>query len=247
MRFVDPRAAARPLVGTAGVSLLVVALLVGAAPATANPADPSGGDPQGVGLQVDVSGVTSQSQVDVDAGNAVPGGALGVRGSGLVPLTPYDVHLHSAYAPPVRLATAISLADGTFGLSTLMPDSVQPGTHVVRVTDPVTGVYLDTAAFEVRAAPEPGGGPGGTDPTPGVIPGAGAGAGSGSGERDLAATGPLPQRPAAGAGVEAEGEDGLAFTGATLVGTVAAAGALVVTGAVVATGAARRRRRARTT
>ncbi|GAA3227759.1 hypothetical protein ACFP63_15015 [Oerskovia jenensis] len=243
MRFVDPRAAARPLVGTAGVSLLVVALLVGAAPATANPADPSGGDPQGIGLQVDVSGVTSQSQVDVDAGNAVPGGALGVRGSGLVPLTPYDVHLHSAYAPPVRLATAISLADGTFGLSTLMPDTVQPGTHVVRVTDPVTGVYLDTAAFEVRAAPEPGGGPGGTDPTPGVIPGTGAG--SGSGERDLAATGPLPQRPATGAGVEAEG--GLAFTGATLVGTVAAAGALVVTGAVVATGAARRRRRARTT
>jgi hypothetical protein len=226
--------AASALVG----GLLAGSLLLGAPPATAIPGDPSGGDPQSVGLQVDVSGVTSQSQVDADAENAVPGGALGVRGSGLVALTPYDVHLHSHYAPPAKLATVISLADGTFALSTLLPGTTQPGAHFVRVTDPVTGVHLDTAEFQVGAAVGPGETTGGT--------GAAPGAGNGGGPGELAATGPLAPRPA-GPDAEADTSNGLAFTGATLAGTIAAAGALVVTGAVVATAATRRRRRARTT
>ncbi|MHA7132065.1 hypothetical protein [Oerskovia turbata] len=223
-----------------GGALLSGALLLGAAPATASPGDPMGGDSQGVGLQVDVSGVTSQSQVDADAEHAAPGRALGVRGSGLVPLTAYDVHLHSLQSEPVKLATVISLADGTFALSILLPDTTQPGTHFVRVTDPVTGVHLDTAAFEVAAAPTaPGGADGGATPGPGT--------GTGSGEGGLAATGPLdPQPIAVGEGrVEAEGASGLAFTGAVVVGALAAAAALVVTGVVAVLGS-RRRRRART-
>lgn len=246
MRFVGPRPTGRQGVSRAALSALAGGLLAGGlllsvAPATANPGDPSGGDPQSVGLQVDVSGVTIQSQVDADAENAAPGGALGVRGSGLVPLTPYDVHLHSHYAPPAKLATVISLADGTFALSILLPGTTQPGAHFVRVTDPVTGVHLDTAEFPVGEAVAPGESTGGATGGTGAAPGTGNGGGPG----ELAATGPLAPRPA-GPDVEAETR-GLAFTGATLAGTIAAAGALVVTGAVVATAATRRRRRARTT
>ncbi|MBD7999985.1 hypothetical protein [Oerskovia gallyi] len=244
MRIVDPRAGSRPLGGAAAASLLLGGLLLGTGPAAASAGSLTGDrDPQGVGLQVDVSGVTSQSQVEADAQGAVPGGALGVRGSGLVPLTPYDVHLHSAYAAPVRLATAISLADGTFGLSALLPGSVQPGTHFVRVTDPGTGGYLDTAPFEIGAPAEPGGSAGGAEPGTGAGPVVG-----GADDGGLAATGPLDAEPVAVGKVHLEADDaaGLAFTGAAVVGALAAAGALVVAGVVALTGA-RRRRRARTT
>jgi hypothetical protein len=238
VRRVGPRAATRPFAGTAAATAFVGVLLLGPGTATASPdGPPQGGDPQSVGIQVDVSGVTSQSRVEVDARDVVVGGAVTVRGAGLVPLTPYDLHLHSAYAAPVRLATVISLADGTFELSTLLPETVAPGTHFVRVTDPVTGVHLDTAEFEVGAAPAlPGGSTGETTPP-----------GPGTGNEDdggLAPTGPLEPEPVpAGDGrVEAEGPDGLAFTGTTLAVTLAAAGALAVTGAVLTTTAARRRR-----
>ncbi|MFF3064731.1 hypothetical protein ACFVQ3_09245 [Oerskovia sp. NPDC057915] len=224
--------------------LLVVGLFLGALPATADPTGSSSApDPQGVGIEVDVSGITSRSQVEAEPGAAVAGGVLIVRGYGLVPFATYDVDLRSADAPPVRLGTVVALADGTFELSTRLPDPVRPGTYFVRVTDPATGTYLDTVAFEVGAAVEPGGGTPGT--TGGATPGAGAG--NGPGGRELAATGPLPQRPGAGSGVEAEAEDGLAFTGTALAGTAAAAGALVVLGATVTAGVARRRRRSGTT
>lgn len=234
MRYVDPRSGTRPFAGVVVTSLLVGGLCLGAVPAAATPeAAPGNGDQQAVGLHVGVSGITSQSQVEVGP-QVVAGGPLSVRGSALVPLVPYDVWLHSADAPPVRLGSVVSLADGTFELSTLLPAAAGPGTYFVRVSDPATGVFLDTATFEVGAAEEPGGPA--TGPGTGSVTGPGTGSGSGTG--GLAATGPLP------AGDRGTGTPGrLAFTGVTLAGTLAAAGALVVTGVVVATGAARRRRR----
>ncbi|WP_168210052.1 hypothetical protein [Oerskovia sp. KBS0722] len=252
MRRMALRVGTRVFAGTTAALLLVVGLILGALPATAGPVSSSGGpDPQGVGLEVDVSGITSRSQVEADPGTAVAGGTLVVRGYGLVPFATYDVDLRSAYAPPVRLATVVALADGTFELSTRLPGSVRPGTHVVRVTDPATGTHLDTAGFEVAAATgpgtEPGGGPGGgpgSGSGPGGGPGTGPDPGAGPGGAELAATGPLLGAGGVQAGVPAAGD--LAFTGATVEGVLAAAGALVVTGVVAVTGS-RRRRRARTT
>lgn len=247
MRRMAPRVGTRVFAGTTAAVLLVVGLILGALPATAGTVGSSGApDPQGVGLEVDVSGITSRSQVEADPGTAVAGGTLVVRGYGLVPFVAYDVDLRSAYAPPVRLATVVALADGTFELSTRLPGSVRPGTHVVRVTDPATGASLDTAGFEVSGATVPGTEPGGGNGsgTDGGGPGAGPVPGAGPGGAELAATGPPPGAGGVQAGVPAAGD--LAFTGATLVGALGAAGALVVTGVVAVTGA-RRRRRARST
>ncbi|MDF2846386.1 MAG: hypothetical protein K0R97_368 [Oerskovia sp.] len=244
MRRIAPRVGTRVFAGTTAALLLVVGLVLGALPATAGPVSSSGTpDPQGVGLEVDVSGITSQSQVEADPGTAVAEGALVVRGYGLVPFATYDVDLRSAYAPPVRLATVVALADGTFELSTRLPGSVRPGTHVVRVTDPATGTYLDTAGFEVAGpkgpGTEPGGGPG-NGSGPGGGPGSGAGPGAGPGGAELAATGPLPGAGGVQAGIPAAGD--LAFTGSTVVGVLAVAAASAVTGVVVVTGSRRRRR-----
>lgn len=251
MRRMAPRVGTRVFAGTTAALLTVVGLILGALPATAGPVSSSGAtDPQGVGLEVDVSGITSRSQVEADLGTAVAGGALVVRGYGLVPFATYDVDLRSAYAPPVRLATVVALADGTFELSTRLPGAVRPGTHVVRVTDPVTGTFLDTAGFEVSGPTGPGTEPGGgTGPGGGSGPGGGPGTGPDPGARpggaELAATGPLPGAGGVQAGVPAAGD--LAFTGTAVVGVLAGAGALVVTGVVAVTGSRRRRRRARST
>ncbi|MBD8079471.1 hypothetical protein [Cellulosimicrobium arenosum] len=180
--------------------------------------------PTGVDVHVTISDRTVPDDASVVVEGERPfrvGGEIVVVASGFAPQTDYAVWLHS---DPVLLATVTTDAAGDARLTATIPQSVDPGTHDVRVVSS-TGAEAVSEPFRIEAATAPT-----TDPT--------GPTGGGTDPEDGTSSGP-------GATDAASGADDLARTGAGLTGLAALAAAAVTAGVVLRRNAAQGRAQGR--